>query len=76
METEATKTTKLESIKNFWDRKKGTIAITAIATTGAMVMLMRAQQKTVNGFLEENDLMEKFYEYIGADEDDIVSFTK
>lgn len=76
METNETKTTKIESLKNFWDRKKGTIAVTAIATTGAMVALMRAQQKTVNGFLEENDLMEKFYEYIGADEDDIASFKK
>lgn len=74
MDINETKTSKLDSIKNFWDRKKGTIAVTAIAATGGMVMLMRAQQKTINGFLEENDLMEKFYEYIGADEDDIASF--
>lgn len=74
MELNETKPTKIESLKNFWDRKKGTVAVTAIATTAGMVILMRTQMKTVNGFLEENDLMEKFMEYIGADEDDIASF--
>lgn len=74
METNETKTTKIESLKNFWDRKKGTIAVTAIATTVGMVALMRGQQKTVNGFLEENDLMGKFMEYLGADEEEMAPF--
>jgi predicted negative regulator of RcsB-dependent stress response len=74
MEINATKPNKIESLKNFWDRKKGTIAVTAIATTAGMVALMRAQQKTVNGFLEGNDLMEKFMEYLGADEEELAPF--
>lgn len=75
MEIES-KTTKIESLKNFWDRKKGVVAVTAIATTVGMIALMRGQQKTVNGFLEENDLMAEFMKYIGADEEELAPFIK
>lgn len=62
---------KLDSAKRIWDEKKGTLAVIATTTTVGMVMLMRANQRTVNGFLEENDLMEDFFVYLGADEDEI-----
>lgn len=67
---------KLESTKRFWDRNKGKLAVIATATTIGMVMLSRAQAKTVDGFLKEKGLLEEFWTYIGADEDDIASFTK
>lgn len=67
---------KLESAKKIWDKNKGKIAIIATATTVGLVMVLRSNQKSVEGFLTEKGLLEEFWTYIGADEDDIASFTK
>jgi hypothetical protein len=68
------KPSKIAAMKNFWDRKKGAIAITATATTVGLVVIMRAQQKTVDKFLQEHDLQEEFWKFIGADREEIEEF--
>jgi hypothetical protein len=66
----------LDSAKEMWDRNKGKIAVITTATTIGMVLIMRANRRTVDAFLEQEGLMEDFWKFIGADEDDIESFTK
>lgn len=74
MENSETKTTKAEALKDFWDRKKGAIAVTATATTVALVVVMKKQQKTVYEFLEEKGMKEEFWKHIGATAEDIEYF--
>lgn len=76
MEDSQTKTTKLEALKDFWDRKKGVLAVTATATTIGMVAICRAQNRTFEKFLGEHDLKEEFWKFIGADEEEIAEFLK
>ena len=64
----------LVSTKKVWDKNKGKIAIIATATTVGMVLLSRGYRNTVEEFLEQNDMLEDFWTFIGADEDDIESF--
>ena len=52
------------SVKKFWNDKKGTIAVIATATTVGMVAINRAHLKTVNHFLEQNDMTEAWQAYL------------
>jgi hypothetical protein len=74
MDVSEKKTSKLESLKDFWDRKKGVLAVTATATTIGMVAICRAQNKQFEKFLGEHDLKEEFWKFIGADEEEIAEF--
>jgi hypothetical protein len=62
---------KLESAKRIWDEKKGTIAVVSMATTVGLYAIIRSNAKTVNGFLEQNQLEAKFWEHIGATKEEI-----
>lgn len=75
MENSETKPSKLAAAKDFWNRKKGAIAITATATTVGMVALCRAQNKQFQKFLEEHEMTEEFWKFIGATEEEIKEFT-
>lgn len=76
MENSETKPSKLDAAKDFWNRKKGAIAITATATTVGMVALCRAQNRTFEKFLEEKGMKEEFWKFIGATEEEIQDFIK
>lgn len=70
------KTSKSEALKDFWDRKKGAVAVTAVATTVAMVALVRSQNKQFQKFLKEQDMEAEFWKFIGATEEEIEDFIK
>ncbi|QFG09329.1 hypothetical protein SEA_SLOOPYJOE_34 [Arthrobacter phage Sloopyjoe] len=70
------KTSKTEALKDFWDRKKGAIAVTATATTVAMVALCRAQNKQFQQFVKEQGVETEFWKFIGATEEEIQDFIK
>lgn len=76
MEISDKKTSKTEALKDFWDRKKGAVAVTAVATTVAMVALCRAQNKQFNQFIKEQDIEVEFWKFIGATEEEIQDFIK
>lgn len=74
METQTTKPTKTEAIRKFWadNKTKFFVATTVVFALGAA--LQKEGLKQHDDFLKENGLMDKYYEFIGADEDDIASF--
>lgn len=74
MENSEKKTSKTEALKDFWNRKKGVLAVTATATTIGMVAICRAQNKQFEKFLGEHDLKEEFWKFIGATEEEIQEF--
>lgn len=55
----------------FWNDKKGTIAVATTATTIGLVALMRMQRKTVNQFMDENDLTEQWNLWLYNPEEDV-----
>ena len=59
-----------EPIVKFWNKSKGKIAVGAVATSVALVAIMRAQQSTVNQFHEKNGLTEAFKAFIAAEDED------
>ncbi len=70
------KPSKTEALKEFWNRKKGVLAVTATATTIGLVMIMRGSNKTLSAFLKENGLEEEYWRFIGADEEEIAEMFK
>lgn len=74
MDNTTIKPSKTEAIKDFWNRKKGTLAVAATATTIGMVALMRAQGKQFQEFLKAQGMEEEFWKFIGADEEEIAEF--
>lgn len=76
MDDSEMKTSKTEALKDFWNRKKGAIAVTATATTIGMVAICRAQNKQFDKFLGEQGLREEFWKFIGATEEEIEDFAK
>lgn len=62
---------KLDSAKRIWDEKKGSIAVITTATTVGLFLIVRRNARVVDSFLEENDLNTKFWEHIGATQEEI-----
>lgn len=75
METQ-TKSNKTETLRKFWDTNKTKLFVATTVILALGVAIQKSALKDHDNFLEENDLMDKFYEFIGADEDDIASFKK
>lgn len=71
---EPTKPSKTEALKEFWDRNKGKLAVTATLTTVGLVMILRGSNKSLSAFLKENGLEEDYWKFIGADEEEIAEF--
>jgi hypothetical protein len=53
-----------ETWKEYWDRKKGTIAIIGIATTVALWKLNGHNLKVCRQFIEEKNLTEEFENWL------------
>jgi hypothetical protein len=54
----------LESWKEYWDRKKGTVAVVAIATTFGALALNKHNLKVCRQFLEERGQLEEFEDWL------------
>ena len=55
---------KIQSVKKFWDDKKGTIAVVASVTTVAGVAIARASAKSTQEFVKEQGLETEYYEFL------------
>ena len=55
---------KIQSVKKFWDDKKGTIAVIASVTTVAGVAIARASAKSTQEFVKEQGLEGAYYEFL------------
>lgn len=61
--------TATDSVKKFWNNHKGKIAVAGVATSALLVLIMKGQGRTFNGFLDEKGLQKEFFDYLVADED-------
>jgi hypothetical protein len=73
METQ-TESTKINPVQKFWADNKTKIFVATTVILALGVAIQRSGLKQHDDFLKENDLLDKFYDFIGADEDDIASF--
>ena len=60
---------KFQELKEFANERRGRIAATttAVAMTAVTMWLLRGQYRNFAAFLEENDMLEKYTEYITSD---------
>ena len=49
------------SVQNFWNRHKGKIAVVSTVTAVGAVALVHLQGRSINEFLEEEGLTDKYY---------------
>jgi predicted negative regulator of RcsB-dependent stress response len=74
MKTQKTKSNKIEPIRKFWANNKTKLFVATIVILAIGAAMQKEALKEHDNFLKENDLLDKYYDYIGATEDDIASF--
>ena len=65
---------KLESAKRIWNKNKGKLAVISTVTVVGLALILRDANRDLEQFLRDNDLLEDYWKFIGADENDIEYF--